>query len=548
MTPFAFFALFAATPATIAAMNPAGMVGRGATVPFLEYEAENANTTSIRMGPNREFGLIASEASGRRAVVLRQADYFALTLAAPANAITLRYAVPDGPDGSIGIYVGGARIGTLRLTARYSWFYGRYPFTNDPADGGGHHVFNHARILLDRTLPAGATVELRLDSGLESATLDLADFEQVPPPRPQPEGSVSVVDYGADPSGKRECGAEFRRAVAAAQSARKPLWIPPGIFHIRGHVEVDRVTIEGAGMWHSVLTGEGLGLYGKDAHAVILRDFAILGDVTERKDHLQLSGIGGAMGGGSVIERLWLQHHKVGLWFDGPMDGIRIASLRIFDMTADGLNFHRGVTNAVIEDSFIRGTGDDGLASWSGGEANANIVFRRNTVIAPVLANGIAVYGGRDIRIEGNIVADTLTQGGGIHLGNRFKAVPLSGRIDITDNVLVRSGSFDPNWKYGVGALWFYALDTPIEADIRVKGLDIFSSTEEAIMFTGSSVSAVTFSDMWVTIPGSHVIALRSAGSASFSGLNVWGLKAPAILACNTHFKLTSDLKTSAPC
>ena len=530
-------ALLAPTLATIAALDPAVAAGRGAPVPFVEYEAENGVTDGTILGPDRTFGSIAAEASGRRAVRLAAGKRLAITLAAPANALTLRYALPDGAKGSIGIYVDDRRVATLAPTSRYSWFYGRYPFTNDPANGGGHHAFDHVRIMLP-AIPAGAVVTFRPDAGLDWAAIDLADFEQIAPPLPRPVGSLSLLDFGADPSGERECGAEFRRAVAAARATGKPLWIPPGTFHIRGHVEVDRVTIEGAGMWHSTLIGESLGLYGKDAHAVILRDFAILGDVTERKDHLQLSGIGGAMGGGSVIERLWLQHHKVGLWFDGPMDGIRISGLRIFDMTADGLNFHRGVKNAVIEDSFIRGTGDDGLASWSGGETNANIVFRRNTVIAPVLANGIAVYGGRDIRIENNIVADTLTQGGGIHLGNRFKAVPLSGRIDITDNLLVRAGSFDPNWKYGVGALWFYALDAPIRADIRVTGLEVLDSSEEAVMFTGSSVSRVTLSGIRIINPGSHVVALRSRGSARFTGLHVEGQHAPAILSCNARFRL----------
>ena len=543
-----FLAFFGPTLATVAALDPAAVAGRGAPGAFVEYEGENGVTDGALLGPDRRFGTIAAEASGRRAVRLGAANSLAFTLGVPANALTLRYAVPDGASGSIGVYVDGARVATLALTSRYTWFYGKYPFTNDPADGGGHHVFDHVRVMFDRTIPAGATVTIRPDAGLPWTAIDLVDFELVDPPRVRPEGSLSLLDFGVDPSGLRECGAEFRRAVAAARAAGKVLWIPPGVFNIRGHVAVDHVTLEGAGMWHSTLTGEGLGFYGNDAHAVILRDFAVIGEVTERKDHLQLSGIGGAMGGGSVIERLWLQHHKVGLWFDGPMDGIRISGLRIFDMTADGLNFHRGVKNAVIEDSFVRGTGDDGLAAWSGGEANRSIVFRRNTVIAPVLANGIAVYGGSDIRIEGNVVADTLTQGGGIHLGNRFKAVPLSGRIDIADNLLVRTGSFDPNWRYGVGALWFYALDAPIRADIRVTGLEIVASSEEAVMFTGSSVSGVTLNGVRIVDPGSHVVALRSGGSARFSGVSVTGLRAPAILACNPRFRLSSELRTRALC
>ncbi|MEG3181321.1 glycosyl hydrolase family 28-related protein [Sphingomonas sp. LT1P40] len=552
----------APTKATIAATDAAVARGRGAPVPFVEYEAENAVTNGVQIGPDRRFGQLAAEASGRRAVRLDKGSHsIAFTLDRPANAITLRYAIPDAADGSgidasIGMFVGGKRIASLALTSRHGWFYGRYPFTNDPKDGKAHHFFDHARLLLDRPLPAGTIVTLKLEAEDRTpwAAIDLADFELVPPPRAQPKGSLSLLDFGADPAGMRESGDALRRAVAAAREAGKPLWIPPGNFHVEGHVHVDRLTIEGAGMWYSVLRGEGLGFYGSapptGSTAVVLRDFAVIGEVTERKDHLALSGIGGSIGGGSVIERLWLQHHKVGLWFDGPMDGIRITGLRIFDMTADGLNFHCGVSNAVIEDSFIRGTGDDGLAAWSEKKPNRNLVFRNNTVIAPVLANGIAIYGGRDITVSGNIVADTLTQGGGIHLGNRFKAVPLAGRIDIVDNALIRAGSFDPNWKFGVGAFWFYALDAPIAADIAVIRLDIIDSSEEAVSFIGSSVSGVSLRDARIIRPGGFVATLRSAGAARFDAIAVDPPKAAAILACNTRFRITAPFRkrATAPC
>ncbi|UYY59314.1 glycosyl hydrolase family 28-related protein [Sphingomonas sp. S2-65] len=536
-------------------------------MPFVEYEAENAETNGARIGPDRRFGTLAAEASGRQAVRLEGlGKHVTFTLGRPANALTLRYAIPDGADGkgldaTIGVYVAGERIAELPLTSRYGWYYGRYPFSNDPAQGGGHHFFDHARLRLPRTLPRGTRVQLRLAEQDRApwVAVDLADFERVGPPLPKPAGALSLLRFGVDAEGRRDSGAEFRRAVAATKAAGRTLWIPPGTYRIDGQVAVDRVTIAGAGMWHSVLRGEGLGFYGSEAphpsQAVVLRDFAVLGEVTERKDTLALSGIGGAMGGGSRIERLWLQHHKVGLWFDGPMEGIRASGLRIFDMTADGLNFHRGVSDAVMENSFVRGTGDDGLAAWSSKEANRNIVFRNNTVIAPVLANGIAIYGGRDMQVRGNVVADTITQGGGLHLGNRFKAVPLAGRFDITDNLLLRAGSFDPNWLHGVGALWFYALDAPIGAAIDVSRLDIVESSEEALMFTGSSVSGVTLRGIHVVAPGTHVAVLRSAGKAALSDIDVQGLTASAILACHSGFRLALGARVTgfgdpavAPC
>ncbi|HWU92734.1 MAG TPA: hypothetical protein VN106_05740, partial [Sphingomicrobium sp.] len=198
--------LAAATPATIAAVPVAQLHGRGARVRFTEYEAENGCYMGTEIGPSRALYTIAAEASGRRAVRLdRRGQYVEFTLARPANAVTVRYAMPDSADGSgldstLGIYVRGERLVSFPLTSRYSWFYGRYPFTNRPSDGGGHHMFDEARVLLGRTLPAGSKVRLAVGPQDAAAwyVIDLADFEQVAPPLVRPAGSLSVAAFGAD--------------------------------------------------------------------------------------------------------------------------------------------------------------------------------------------------------------------------------------------------------------------------------------------------------------------------------------------------------------
>jgi hypothetical protein len=46
---------------------------------------------------------------------------------------------------------------------------------------------------------------------------------------------------------------------------------------------------------------------------------------------------------------------------------------------------------------------------------------------------------------------------------------PLTGSFELADNTTIRAGAFDPNWRFGVGALWFDARDTAITgATIRV--------------------------------------------------------------------------------
>jgi hypothetical protein len=105
--------------ATIAALDPGVTAGVGAPLEFVEYEAENAATNGRIVGPDRTFTTLASEASGRRAVLLENpGDYVEFTLSAPANALTVRYAVPDGPEGKpvdarLGVYAQGHRIADL---------------------------------------------------------------------------------------------------------------------------------------------------------------------------------------------------------------------------------------------------------------------------------------------------------------------------------------------------------------------------------------------------------------------------------------------------
>jgi hypothetical protein len=530
--------------ATVVALDPSVTAGVGSPLEFVEYEAENGATNGRIVGPDRTFTTLASEASGRRAVLLEgQGDYVEFTLSAPANALTVRYAVPDGPEGKpidarLGVYAFGLRIADLAVTSRYCCYYGRYPFTKHPADGNGHHFFDHARVLLDKVLPAGTVV--RLMSGPRThaswCAIDLVDFEMAPVPLRRPSRSLSVVDFGADPDGELDSREAFSKAIVAASSSGRPLWVPPGHFRLDGHVQVDRVEIAGAGPWYSILHGDGVGLYGHDApdpsQAVDIHDLAIIGEVKERDDHKPLAGIGGALGGGSRIRDLFIQHVKVGIWLDGPFDGLLISHIRVLDTTADGLNLHRGISNVIVEDSFFRNNGDDGIASWAENLANHDVIIRHNTIVAPILANGVAIYGGHDIAVSDNLIADTLTEGGGLHLGNRFRAVPLSGRISLRGNMVVRGGSFDPRWRIGVGAVWLYALDTPIKAQIELQTTTLLDSSQEAVLLIGKRIDGLVVHGLRVDRAGGGLIELRADGSAILSGVDAAGVLDPAVRTC----------------
>src|SRR5262249_53984097 len=250
---------------------------------------------------------------------------------------------------------------------------------------------------------------------------------------------------------------------------------------------------------------------------VHLSDFAIFGEVTNRDDDVQVNGIGGAMGGHSTIENIWIEHTKVGMWFDGPFSDLTITGVRIRNTTADGINLHQGISHVIVQQSVIRNTGDDGLAMWSEKQPDRENVFQFNTVQLPILANNIAIYGGADNSILDNVVSETLTEGGGIHVGNRFKSVALSGTTTIARNTLVRSGNYAPTLHFGVGAIWFYALDSALTGAIIVSDLEIDDSPYEAIQFTGLNVSNVSFNKVRINRTGTFAIQIQTGGSATFN-------------------------------
>jgi len=524
--------------------------GVGATLPYIELQAENAATNGTLIGPSAVYNTLPAEASYRKAVTLQGAGRFVeFTTTAPANSIVFRYSIPDSGNGSVytaplSLYINGTRQPNFTLTNAYSWFYGGYPFTNSPGSNA-HHFYDEVNRLFTTTYPAGTRFRLQVDSDstASSYTIDFADFENVAGPLSQPAGSVSITSRGADPTGVNDSTSAMNQAIAAA-GAGGTVWIPPGTFKILGHIAVNNVTIKGAGMWHSRTQGDRIGFYGNFAPTpsanVHLADFAIFGNVQERNDGDQVNGIGGAMSN-STVDRVWIEHTKVGAWMDGPFTNLVFNQMRLRNYTADAINFHNGVTNSKVTNSDVRNAGDDGLAMWSEQNADANNSFDHNTVQYPILANGIAIYGGHDNFVTDNRVIDSgLSQGGGIHVAQRFASTPL-GRTDVLRNTIIRSGSLDPNWQFGVGALWFDARDAAMTGLTNVDNILIQQSPFEAIHFvSGSSITNVQINNATIQNTGTWVVQEQVGGSARITNSTATGTQAPApIYNCGVGFTLT---------
>ncbi|MFD0022499.1 glycosyl hydrolase family 28-related protein [Streptomyces sp. NPDC058382] len=514
---------------------PRAAATAGAALPFSSTEAESASTTGQKIGPDYTQGTLASEASGRQAVRLAGGQSVEFTLDKAANAVNVAYNVPDGQSGSLAVYVNGTKLDeSLAVTSKYS-----YVDTSWIAGAKTHHLFDNARLLLGRDLAAGDKV--KLEAASTEVTVDVADFEQVDAPAAEPSGAVSVVDKGADPTGQQDSTQAFRDAIAEARTAGGTVWIPAGDFKLDSELSgVENVTIQGAGSWHSVVHASRFINQTGSAGKVTIKDFAVIGEVTERVDSNPDNFVNGSLGPDSRVSGMWLQHLKVGLWLTGNNDNLVVENNRILDTTADGLNLNGNARGVQVRDNFLRNQGDDALAMWSLNAADTDSAFTNNTISQPNLANGIAIYGGSDITVKGNLISDTNALGSGIAISNQKFAdpfFPLAGTITVAGNTLVRTGAVNPNWGHPMGALRVDAYDSAIEADVNITDTTIKDSPYSAYEFvsgggTGTAVKNVTVDGSAVDGVGTVVVQAETPGAVTVSNVTATGVGAAGVYNC----------------
>ncbi|WP_427165494.1 discoidin domain-containing protein [Streptomyces sp. C1-1] len=517
----------------LTATAPAAHAAAGADLPFASVEAESATTTGTKIGPDYTQGTLASEASGRQAVRLSAGQRVEFTVPRAANAVNLAYSVPDGQSGSLDVYVNGTKISkTLPVTSKYS-----YIDTGWIPGAKTHHFFDDARLLLGQNVQQGDKVAFQATG--TQATVDVADFEQVGQASGQPAGSVSVTSKGADPSGNGDSTQAFRDAIAAAQGGT--VWIPPGDYRLTSSLSgVQNVTLQGAGSWYSVVHTSRFIDQSSSSGNVHIKDFAVMGEVTERVDSNPDNFVNGALGPGSSVSGMWIQHMKVGLWLMGNNDNLVVENSRILDTTADGLNLNGNAHGVRVRGNFLRNQGDDSLAMWSLNGADSNSSFENNTISQPNLANGIAIYGGTDIAVKNNLVSDTNALGSGIAISNQKfldPFSPLAGTITVDGNTLVRAGAMNPNWNHPMGALRVDSYDSAINATVNITNTTITDSPYSAFEFVsgggqGYPVRNVTVDGATVKNSGTVVVQAEAQGAATFRNVTATAVGVAGVYNC----------------
>jgi hypothetical protein len=99
---------------------------RGAEMSWTTYEAEAMKSTGTVLGPKYGPHLVETESSGQQCVRLAEAgQYVAFTAQSAANAMIVRYSLPDAVEGggtraTLALYRNGERIQELAITSQDS--------------------------------------------------------------------------------------------------------------------------------------------------------------------------------------------------------------------------------------------------------------------------------------------------------------------------------------------------------------------------------------------------------------------------------------------
>lgn len=545
-------------------------VGRGANVPWIEYEAENGRTNGTVQGPSRALGTIAGEASGRKAVVLNATgQYVEWTTVAPANAIVVRNSMPDAAGGggiqaTLSLYVNGSKLGTLSLSSKQAWVYGDDATQfNNPSAGPPRRIYDESSKLLNTTIPAGATVRLQKDSGDTASyyAIDFIDLELVGPAIGKPAGYIDVTESGhpwapAIPNDGIPDDNAINQAIWAAQAGTYAgVYLPPGTFDQTNKFQVKGITIQGAGIWYTKLYNANLSEdagWGQTGFIITgdnsrFRDFAIFGNTDGLRTQGGKAWVNSAFKN-TVIENMWVEHVQCGYWVGGPSEStnLRISNARFRNTGADAVNLCNGTRDSLIENSHARNTGDDAFAIWSATDLYpqpaTNNVIRNCTVQITWRAAGFAIYGGLNNRIENSVVADTLTYPG-LTISSEFNPYPMQSATVDGLTILRSGGTYWGGQQFG--SIWLRADQNPTNG-ITVKNVDIIDPTYQGISIqsnNGGVFTNVAFQNITISNPTNYGIQVLSTarGGATFSNVTV--NNAPTAKAVNQSgggFTITS--------
>ncbi|EPD72263.1 hypothetical protein HMPREF1478_01524 [Actinomyces sp. HPA0247] len=491
--PFIAGAALLGVVALVPALVPSAVAADdqyGASVPYTRYEAEEASRSDgTTLERSDDLESTAIEASGQSYVALNNKNSSVdFTATAAANALDLRFTLPDHTSGRVDVRVNNETVATLDLSSESAWQYVGGSSVYDESGAGlrARFRFDEVHTLLGRQVQKGDHIQIvKVGDDQNSYGIDFIELEQAAPAIERPEGAVSIADYNnARPGDGVADDAALAAAMdAAANTASKTVYIPAGTWEFSGKIGISHpgLTFQGAGLWYTNIfftsdqaKGGGI-VFNHGASNETLTDFAMSSNLKSRyNQEAQYKGFSGEAGDDTRVANVWVEHFECGFWMGDYVDasqmlytnGMVIENARIRNNLADGVNFAQGTKDSTVRNSSVRGNGDDGLASWASidtySHSEARVAegnsFIGNTVELGWRASGIGIFGGKSHVIKDNLIVNNFS-GAGIRLntvfdGHNFDLNTDQG-ITIAHNKLVRSGTTDDFYGKTRGAIDF---------------------------------------------------------------------------------------------
>ncbi len=430
------------------------------------------------------------------------------TLTEAADGLVIRYSVPDGQSGTVGVYNGSTKITTLTLTSTWSWEYlwsNGNPNNNGITNQNPRMRFDEVRYKLPSKIPVSGTLRLVRESG--NIHIDFAEMEPVPAAITAPSGSVTYTGNGSD----------LQTFVDA--NGGKKIFVPSGVFNVNRELYFGsaNTSLVGAGMWYTQIhftnTSSGNGGLRANASNISFSDLYLTTSSASRSNSYK--AINGVFTSGSIVKNIWAEHFECGAWIaqynvGGPAiaDGFTLSHCRFRNNYADGINLCKGTANSIVEHCNFRNNGDDDQAIWSAnGQECINNTFRYNTSENCWRACGLAIYGGKNNKAYNLIIKDNLEAG--IRVSNNFDGAPFNndGMHEIHDITVSTCGTFNDTYNNPVAAVDIFSASnagTQVK-NVQLYNIDILDSRNDAISISkrsGDGIYNLSFKNITVTGTG----------------------------------------------
>ena len=391
---------------------------RGATVPFVTYEAEDPDAVlgggATLNGSTDQFYKFG--ASGRNYAWLTTTSHSVQWVAAlPANHLTLRYGVPQNTTGTVNVVVTPAGGGTARTYAVP--VAGKNCF-DDSAVTTKPRRFDE--VTTSVTVNAGDTVKVqKIAASPSTLAVDLIDLELAAGAGSLPAGFLSIAGYPML-TGETDDGPRMQRCFNAADTGGKKAFLPAGTYVLNTRVRIPPgVEVRGAGIFYTTVhnpqhNGPWADTGGFHmAASSKLSNLLVTQDCTNRAGGMMVIEPDTPGVTGAVIDNVMTKNVGVLVgWRD--YTGWTIRNVRLIGNYYDGIHLGDGAAvNNLVENSFFRGAGDDNIAQVNRTDyplASGNVA-QFNTCVANYSGRGIANIGGNTFVVRDSLVEDAFAAG-----------------------------------------------------------------------------------------------------------------------------------------